>query len=105
MNVIVGPTVTVNSATALKLWSAVGYAVIVTVEPTILGIMSGVGTTNAVLPPAMEWNEGGVQSTGVRSTPDVPQVAFQSTPRFAGSPTTVAAKLIVTPAGTDAGGA
>jgi hypothetical protein len=46
--------VTTNEAVALKVWSAVGYAVITTVEPTRLGNSAGPGTTNVTVPPAGE---------------------------------------------------
>lgn len=89
---------TVNEVEALKLWSAVAYAVMVTVLPTIVGITSGPGTTNVVVTPDAECNPTGVQST-------VPQVTFQSTPAFDGSPVTVAAMLSVAPEGAADGGA
>jgi hypothetical protein len=46
--------VTTKEAVALKVWSAAGYAVIVTVEPTRLGNCAGPGTTNVTVPPAGE---------------------------------------------------
>jgi uncharacterized protein (DUF983 family) len=46
--------VTVNIAVALKLWSAVAYAVTVTVEPTMLGNCKGPGAKNAKPPPEVE---------------------------------------------------
>jgi hypothetical protein len=90
-------SVTVNEAKALKLWSAVAKAVMVTVLPTMVGITIGPGTTKVVGKPDAECQPVGVQST-------VPHVAFQSTPRFAGSPVTVAAAVMVAPEGADAGG-
>lgn len=79
------------------MWSAVAKAVIVTVEPAIVGICATLGTENVVDTPAAECQPMGVQST-------VPHVAFQSTPSFDGSPATVAAIVTVAPAGADAGG-
>ena len=99
---IVGSAVTVDKAEALKLWSAVGRAVMVIVAPIILAICCGPGTVNCTLLPESEWKLP--QFTGVRCTPVVPQVAVQSTPRLEESPTTVAAKLIAACAGTNAGG-
>jgi hypothetical protein len=47
-------TETIKEAEALKLWSAVASAVTVTVEPTMVEIWSGLGTTNVRLPPTAE---------------------------------------------------
>jgi hypothetical protein len=46
--------VTINEAVALKLWSAVAYAVSVTVAPTRLGNDTGPGTMKVTVPPAEE---------------------------------------------------
>jgi hypothetical protein len=64
------------------------------------GTVTVSGTVNATLPPAGEWRGEGEQVTGPFA---VVQVAVQSTPRFAGSPATVAPKLTTPPAGTEAG--
>jgi hypothetical protein len=51
---IVTGAVTINEAVALKLWSAVAYAVIVTIDPTRVGNSAGPGTINVMVPPAGE---------------------------------------------------
>ncbi len=91
--------VTVNEAEALKVWSAVAKAVMITVLPTIVGMSNGPGTTNVCLAPAAEWV---TLKPGVQSIP--PQVALQSRPAFDGSPVTVAARLKLPPDGNDGGG-
>jgi hypothetical protein len=97
VRLIVMGTATVNEAEALILWSAVANAVSVMVLPIIKGICKGPGTKNSVLPPEAEWRPGGVQF-------NAPHVAVQSTPRFEGSPRTVAARVKVAPEGTAGGG-
>jgi len=83
--------------TALKLWSAVANAVIVTVLPTMPKNWVGGGITKFTVPPEAEWKPAGVQSMP-------PQSAFQSTPRLAGSPATVADRVTEDPAGATGGG-
>jgi hypothetical protein len=73
----------------------VAKAVRVTVEPTMVGIVDGPGTLKIVGAPEAEC--GGAPQL----TP--PQLAFQSTPRLAGSPVTVAATVTVPNAGAIAG--
>jgi hypothetical protein len=92
---------TTNEAEALKLWSAVANAVMVAVLPTIVGKSTEVrGTVNNAGLPAGECLGINPEVQSI-----VPQVAFQSTPRFAGSPSTVAAMVKVPPEGkTDGGG-
>ena len=51
------------------------------------GVLAGSGTLKLALPLRSENKPGGVQSI-------VPQVAFQSTPEFEGSPVTAAATVI-----------
>jgi len=90
---------------ALKLWSAVAKAVIVTVVPTMAGNPEpGRGITKVTLSPGDEWGTAkpSPPPTDVQSMP--PQFAFQSTPRPAGSPATVADRIIVEPAGAIGGG-
>jgi hypothetical protein len=85
---------TVNDVEALKLWSACANAVRVIVVPRSTGgELPGPGTIKLALPLRLENKPGGVQFT-------VPQVTFQSTPEFEGSPATAAATTVCAPKGT-----
>ena len=79
---------TVNDVEALKLWSARANAVRVIVVPKSTGgALEGPGTIKLALALRFENKPGGVQLT-------VPQVTFQSTPAFEGSPVTAATTAI-----------
>jgi hypothetical protein len=62
----------------------------------VTGSVKDCGTVNRIVPPAGEWRPE-PQSTGPST---VGQVTVQSTPKFAGSPYTVAPKFKTAPAGT-----
>jgi len=93
-------------AIALKLWSAVANAVMVTVLPTMPKNPEsfGKGITKVEFPPESEWGTGKPMPPGIDVQLMPPQSAFQSTPRFAGSPATVADRVTVEPAGAVGGG-
>ena len=98
---MVSELVTVNEAVAVWLWSAVANAVSNTVPPTMPGTTAGPGTIKFIGALGAEWKLLGLQLTEGFT---VMQVACQSTPKFAGSPVTLAAKDTIAPEGADCGG-
>ena len=79
-------------------------AVMVSTAPTsdilcvVPGMVTPAGTVKATVPPAGEWREE--QTT---DPPGMGQFTIQSTPKLAGSPTTVAPNWRIAPAGAELG--